>query len=254
MRIATWNLLHGLGIPDGKYDRDRLVANAQLFPEMDLVALQEVDHGQPRTLGDFQVDVVGEAMNLPHRTFAPALYGTPGENWQSQHSAELPQFGVAVLSKQAPLAIHHFNMKGAPFGAPLFIPNSGFIYIKDEPRVAVAMEFEEFVFASTHLSFIPGFNVAQLHHLSSWLKSFGKPAMIAGDLNLPPALLRRSTKWKSLVAAKTYPRWGARTQLDYLLVVEPAKWGDVKQLTPPSLTISDHHPLLLECGTARSES
>ena len=251
MRIASWNVLHGLGIPDGKYDRDRFIANAKLFPEMDLVALQEVDHGQPRTLGDLQIDLVGEAMNLPHRTFAPALFGTPGESWQSHHAEELPQFGVAVLSKQAPVAIHHFAMKGAPFGAPLFIPNSGFIYIKDEPRVAVAMEFEEFVFASTHLSFIPGFNVSQLHHLTRWLKEIGKPAILAGDLNLPPALLRRSTRWKSLANTKTYPRWGARTQLDYLLVSEPTQWAGVAQIVPPSLTVSDHLPLILECGIAR---
>ncbi|MTB25374.1 MAG: hypothetical protein F2922_05630, partial [Actinobacteria bacterium] len=77
MRIASWNLLHGLGIPDGKYDHDRLIANAQLFSEMDLVALQEVDHGQPRTQFDHQTELICEAMNLPYHAFSPALFGTP---------------------------------------------------------------------------------------------------------------------------------------------------------------------------------
>ena len=248
MRIATWNLLHGLGIPDGKYDHDRLIANAQLFSEMDLVALQEVDCGQPRTQLDHQAEIVGEAMSLPYRAFSPALFGTPGEKWQSAHHPDLPQFGVALLSRRAPLAIHHFTMKGAPFGAPLFIPNSGFIYIKDEPRAAVAMEFENFVIASTHLSFVPGYNVAQLRKLTKWLKQFGKPAMIAGDLNLPPSLIKKSTRWKSLAQLKTYPKWGPRTQLDYLLVEDPSMWGAITTLPTPSLTISDHLPLLLDCG------
>lgn len=248
MRIASWNLLHGLGIPDGKYDHDRLIANAQLFSEMDLVALQEVDHGQPRTQLDHQAEIVGEAMSLPYHAFSPALFGTPGEKWQSAHHPDLPQFGVALLSRRAPLAIHNFTMKGAPFGAPLFIPNSGFIYIKDEPRAAVAMEFENFIIASTHLSFIPGYNVAQLHKLTKWLKQFGKPAMIAGDLNLPPSLIQKSTRWKSLAQLKTYPRWGPRTQLDYLLVEDPSMWGAITTLPTPSLTISDHLPLLLDCG------
>ena len=139
-------------------------------------------------------------------------------------------------------------MKGAPFGAPLFIPNSGFIYIKDEPRAAVAMEFENFVIASTHLSFVPGYNVAQLRKLTKWLKQFGKPAMIAGDLNLPPSLIKKSTRWKSLAQLKTYPKWGPRTQLDYLLVEDPSMWGAITTLPTPSLTISDHLPLLLDCG------
>ena len=250
MRIASWNVLHGLGIPDGRYDQARLIANAAIFKDMDVVALQEVDLGQPRTQLDDQAELIGEAMGLPYRAFSPALFGTPGEKWQSAPHEDLAQFGVALLSRRAPLAIHHMNMSGAPFGAPLFIPNSGFIYIKDEPRAAVAMEFENFVIASTHLSFIPGFNIAQLHKVCKWLRQFDKPAMIAGDLNLPPAILHKSTRWTSLTRSKTYPKWGPRTQLDYFLVDEPSAWGTINELPAPSLTISDHLPLLLDCGIA----
>ncbi|NBP91047.1 MAG: hypothetical protein EBU43_01655 [Actinobacteria bacterium] len=83
MRIASWNVLHGLGIPDGRYDQARLIANAAIFKDMDLVALQEVDLGQPRTQLDDQAELIGEAMGLPYRAFSPALFGTPGEKWQS---------------------------------------------------------------------------------------------------------------------------------------------------------------------------
>ena len=72
--------------------------------------------------------------------------------------------------------------------------------------------------------------------------------MIAGDLNLPPALIQKSTRWKSLAQLKNYPKWGPRTQLDYLLVEDPSMWGAITTLPTPSLTISDHLPLLLDCG------
>ena len=49
MRLATFNILHGRGMGDGVVDLDRLAAAVRSL-DADILALQEVDRDQPRSL------------------------------------------------------------------------------------------------------------------------------------------------------------------------------------------------------------
>ena len=50
MRIATFNILHGRSPDDDRVDVDRLAAAVRDL-DADVLALQEVDRDQPRSLG-----------------------------------------------------------------------------------------------------------------------------------------------------------------------------------------------------------
>jgi endonuclease/exonuclease/phosphatase family metal-dependent hydrolase len=74
-----------------------------------------------------------------------------------------------------------------------------------------------FTVVATHLSFVPGFNVRQLRAIVRGLGALPRPAFLLGDLNLPGGLPARASGWTSLVAARTYPSFGPRVQLDHVL-------------------------------------
>lgn len=103
VRVATFNMLHGLALrqreaadtPDdadpeqgharvwSPVDNDPvpLAATAQALAELgpiDVMALQEVDRHQPRSGGVDQVAVIAEAIGARVWRFAAALHGTPG--------------------------------------------------------------------------------------------------------------------------------------------------------------------------------
>jgi endonuclease/exonuclease/phosphatase family metal-dependent hydrolase len=75
VRLATYNLLHGLSLHSGRVD---LPAVAELIARLgaDLVAVQEVDRCQERSGGTDQVAVLAERLGM-EAVFAPALLGSP---------------------------------------------------------------------------------------------------------------------------------------------------------------------------------
>ena len=130
-----------------------------------------------------------------------------------------------------------------------------FIYVKDEPRVAIAAVLENgWVVINTHLSFVPGFNLAQLQKIKRWAQKLGEEnncrAMIIGDLNLPKNLPVIASDWISLVQQNTYPSWGAKIQFDYILAqgLQPGEYHPLSdsQLSISRLGMSDHLPLAVE--------
>lgn len=95
VRLATYNLLHGMtvlgGVPQpARDDAGRVVGpplvegdgplrDAIAMLGADVIGLQEVDVDQPRSAGTHQVRSVAEAMGTDHWHFAPSVSGTPGE-------------------------------------------------------------------------------------------------------------------------------------------------------------------------------
>jgi endonuclease/exonuclease/phosphatase family metal-dependent hydrolase len=132
-------------------------------------------------------------------------------------------------------------------GLPLPVAsNKGarFVYVKDEPRVALIAELENgFTVAVTHLSFVPFVNYFQLRKLQRVLKKMPGIKLIIGDLNLGWNIPGRLTSWKSLHTTKTYPSWKPAIQFDYIL-------GETNlaatPLTHPKIGVSDHTSIGVE--------
>ncbi|WP_454850273.1 endonuclease/exonuclease/phosphatase family protein [Promicromonospora soli] len=102
MRLATFNIQHGLG-PDGRVDNNRL-ADAVAALDADVVGLQEVDLRQARSGGVDQARLCAEAMGAVDHRFRPALAGPfryPGvrRRARSTERPEAPGYGIALLSR-----------------------------------------------------------------------------------------------------------------------------------------------------------
>ncbi len=278
MKVTSWNLLHGQLLslpgqsganPSSPDQRELLLAAAGLLA-VDLVGLQEVDKNQPRSGSHSQVEAIATAMGARDWAYARTVIGTPGEQWralakdepriESNHSPAFdssPSYGIGLISKIPVRSWHHLELGKSRIGLPLAFPSEKgvrLIYVKDEPRIAIAAELANgFTVAVTHLSFVPLVNIYQLWKVQRWLSKLPGKKILIGDLNLPFNIPTRVSKWKSLNTKLTYPAWGAKIQFDYLLSdsisnsqIRALELGAPQSKSGEKLNLSDHLPISVE--------
>ena len=232
-----------------------------------VLAVQEVDHFLPRSNSVNQIQEIAKAMKAVDWAFAPAITGTPGEKWRalndsdesiitSANKSHTGGYGIAFASTIPVTAYERIELGRSLVGMPLLVPGGEdgrgkpkFIYVQDEPRVALVAHLENgWSIISTHLSFVPGLNVAQLKKLKRWAEKSaaqtGNRVVIMGDLNLPKGLPVLGSKWNSLATQNTYPSWGAKIQFDYILTKDSVK--KLKVIETTATGISDHLPITVE--------
>ena len=255
MRLATFNLLNGTSLATGRVSTDLLAQSVQTL-RPDVLGLQEVDRGQPRSQGADLTRSVAAAMGVedePDRwRFAPALIGTPGGVWRAAVDDDRDEtaaaYGVGLVSRWPVRSWHVTRLAAARVRSPVLLPGTKrVIWIRDEPRVGLAAVVETplgpVTVATTHLSFVPGWNGAQLRTLTAALGQLPSPRVLLGDLNMPPPLPALLTRWRALARTPTYPAWRPRVQLDHVLAS-----GDlppVSSVETPELPVSDHRALLV---------
>jgi endonuclease/exonuclease/phosphatase family metal-dependent hydrolase len=227
MRVISWNLLHGQVIPPvGEQDwRQSLITSATDIAshfKPDFISLQEVDYLQPRSGNINQTKLIAESMGLKYWYYLPALLGTPGSSWQKVKNLESgiisqdsnnpelkTSYGIGFATSTPVKKIYTKALGRSILGMPLLIPKDNgkgarFIYVKDEPRVAIIAELENgLTIATTHLSFVPFVNVFQLNRLISSLKKLPGLPVIVGDLNLPANIPSKVSRFKSLISQPT---------------------------------------------------
>jgi endonuclease/exonuclease/phosphatase family metal-dependent hydrolase len=258
-----------MAIPPGR--TDVTLTSAVQTLGSDVYGFQEVDHFLPRSGTRPQIRDIAESVNAQYWAMGPSVIGTPGESWRKKrdHEPEIITqitshadlmhecYGIGIVSKIPVMSWHRLNLGNSPVGLPLVVPGDEtgkgkprFIYVKDEPRLALAAVLENgWTVINTHLSFVPILNLIQLKRVKKWAldlaRKTGTRAVIMGDLNLPKNLPIAFSSWKSLVTANTYPSWGAKIQFDYFLANDLPQVG--YQGVPISSTgISDHLPLSVE--------
>ena len=247
LRVTSWNLLNGRSLVDGNATRQTLESALYRFLEEftpDILAIQEVDDLQPRSEGIHQTKVIAGLMGSEHWHYQPTLFGTPGGEWSTSAHEESPTYGIALISRIEVRRFHIKELGTAPFGAPLAFPTEKGMrirYVPDEPRVVVAAELVDgTIVASTHLSFVPGFNIKQLRAADRWLRTLGERVILMGDFNLPWGLAEKVSSLRSLTATKSYPSWSPKVQFDYIL----ASAGiEGREIIHGQAMISDHRPI-----------
>jgi endonuclease/exonuclease/phosphatase family metal-dependent hydrolase len=253
VRLATFNLLHGRSLSDGTVHADRIhAAIADL--DADVLGLQEVDRAQPRSgLLDLTA-LAADALGATTHRFAAAVVGTPGQAWEPWHSgADIghPQYGIALVSRFPVQRWQITELPAAPVRSPVYVPDGGLLLLRDEPRVLLAAVLDTpdgpLTVATTHLSFVPGWNVRQLRAAVRALRGLPGPRVLLGDLNMPAGPVRAFTGWRPLARAATFPSPSPKTQLDHVLA-DPrgaAALGRVVQVRTPPVAVSDHRPLVV---------
>ena len=272
MRVISWNLLHGQKIPPTNsqdWQAEVVSAAKKVADELqpNFIALQEVDYFQSRSDLTNQTKLVAQSMQLKYWAYLPTLIGTPGEKWRSVKDLKnsiitessidknpKASYGIALATNWPIKKLYVKKLGRSIIGMPLLIPKDNgkgvrFIYVKDEPRVALIAELENgYTIATTHLSFVPGVNVFQLNKLSSYLKKLPGLALLTGDLNLPANLPSKLSGFKSLISQATYPSWKPKIQFDYIMLrkSELKSVSSIKPIKSTATGISDHTPIGVE--------
>lgn len=266
MRVISWNLLHGQVIPPlaEKDWQQNLISSAKDVAkhfQPDFISLQEVDYLQPRSGNINQTKLIAESMGLKYWYYLPALLGTPGSRWQKVKNLEPgiisqntnnpspnTSYGIGFATSVPIKKIYTKALGRSIIGMPLLIPKDNgkgarFIYVKDEPRVALIAELENgLTIATTHLSFVPFVNVFQLNRLIIALKKLSGVPVLVGDLNLPANIPSKLSSFKSVISQSTYPSWKPKIQFDYIMVANNQEVQAIP-LSTIKPDISDHVPI-----------
>ena len=184
------------------------------------------------------------------------MRGTPGSDvpWtpstDGDEETNQPTYGVGLVSRLPVQSWHVRRFGPAPVGMPLMVHGSrGLTHVRDEPRVGVAAVLDgrsgPLTVVAAHLSFMPGWNVAQLRTLARWARGFPGPRLLIGDFNLPGALPRVTTRWAQLARAATYPSWRPRVQFDHVLG-DGIDTSAVRDVQVMRLGVSDHCALAVD--------
>jgi len=232
LRIGTLNLASGRDGGGRSVDAAALRA-AVAGVDVDVLALQEVDVGQPRSHGVDQPAEVAAGLGATNWRFAAAVAGTPDpfRSWTPVDPPVLrgpdeaptgPHYGIALLSR---LPVRRWSV--LPLGAgrarlPLQAPDprtgrNRVWWFPDEPRLAIAAELGHCTVVATHLSFAPHTALRQLVRLRRWCAGLPGPVVLAGDLNLIGPVPARVFGAARLVNEASYPASEPRVQFDHVL-------------------------------------
>ena len=257
VRVATFNILNGRSPTDDQVDVDRF-ADAIDSLDADVLALQEVDRNQARSGHADLTAVAADAMGAAEHRFAAALAGTPGAAWVAADGREQPDaaaYGIALLSRYPVLEWDMVRLPAVPVRLPMVFAGSRRpVWVRDEPRVAVAATVESpagpVTVVNTHLSFIRWWNARQLRRLVAALDSSvdaARPLVLMGDLNMGPERAGGLTRMQALAAAPTFPVDQPREQLDHVLGRGPVAATSARSVVLP---LSDHRALLADLTIA----
>lgn len=222
MRVVTYNIRHA-----SLKGLDAIVEVLRPL-DADLIALQEVDRGVPRSGHVDQATVLAQALGL-RGTFAPAM-GLQGG-----------QYGVALLSRH-PIASTRIH----PLPSPL------------EPRVALEATVERpggpWQIAVTHLGLQPTERFGQVRRLLRAVPATPR-SLLMGDLNegrTEPAFAILTTRWVDCLGEAgpiplvTYPAEHPAIGIDHVLR-SPDLPPAVRARTL-STQASDHLPVVVDMG------
>lgn len=265
MRLTSWNYLHGqLLDPTERTLRPLEAALSDIAP--DLIALQEIDFKLARTGGVNQSGEIASLLGARWWAFAPTVIGTPGEKWRKLAKDEPSiitaeniesgegSYGISIVSTIEVKEWLRLHLGKSFIGMPLAIAGEGGklrpIYVRDEPRVALAAVLVNgWTVINTHLSFVPLFNIYQLRKLSRWAKTIEKmystQVILTGDFNLPWGLPTKVTRWARATHSLTYPSWDPKVSFDYILLRDE-NIAQAREVDVAKLPISDHRPLTIE--------
>lgn len=221
LRIMTYNIQHGAG-SDDKVNLDRQAAVIEAA-QPDIVGLQEVDSCVKRSGYIDEAAILAGKLGM-YATFGPSIPLTGGK------------YGVAILSKEQPLSVRNIPLPGS------------------EKRTLLVCEFQEYVFACTHLALEEENRLTSLDIIMEEVVRWEKPFFICGDWNDEPSsklitTMKRKFHFLNNLTANaanyTFPASSPKKIIDYIAtyghVVKSIKSRQV--INEPNA--SDHRPVLV---------
>ena len=221
LRMMNYNVRNGIGL-DGVTNYQRIadvINNAQ----PDVVALQELDSVTNRSA---KVDVLRRLANetLMYPIYSGAIDYDGGK------------YGLGILSKVKPLRTGSFALPG-----------------REEVRTFLWVEFDRYIYCSTHFSLTEADRIKSLEIIQAWVESQQKPIFLAGDLNAEPQsavmqLVAEHGKLLTNPKQNTYPANKPACCIDYIIgnKADESRYTVVGARVIPEAVASDHRPLLVD--------
>lgn len=232
--VVTYNVHKCIGGVDRRYRPARVCETIGHF-NPDLVLLQEVDHGARRTNGDRQVDVLGEALGMRHRSWFPNHFLRGGGSYGN---AILSRFPITE-TRNLDLTIHGRKVRSV---------------LHARLRVTRGRRSRTLHAFNLHLGLLERDRKAQLERFLGAHPFAGlharTPILVAGDLNdvwgsLGPELLAPAGFRGPARRMATFPAYAPMRALDGLYVRGDLELGSV---APGRIAVarvaSDHLPLV----------
>lgn len=216
LRVASYNIQHGVGM-DQKLDYKR-IADVLENINPDVVAVQEVDSMTHRTNNTYSLGEIADHMRY-YASFSPAISFDGGK------------YGIGILSRKRPIRIEQHALPG-----------------REEARTLLVAEFDDYVFAATHLSLTEADLMASASIIENIAKKCSKPFIIAGDLNaLPDSPFIKQLEKNFHICnnkGKSWPADNPRECLDYIAVYK--SYGDVRRPGPAEKGWEQYRPYVGE--------
>lgn len=222
LRMMTYNIRHGAG-QDNVVDLDRQATLIQKGSP-DVIGLQEVDSCVKRSGYIPEAALLAEKLRM-HSTFGGAIPLTGGK------------YGVAILSKEVPLAVHHLPLPG------------------EEKRTLLVCEFQDYVFATTHLDLNDSCRQASLPIILEEANRHDKPFFICGDWNDKPTdpFIKEMKKQGFLILNNitesannyTFPARNPNCIIDYIASYGKRYKSIMSRNVIADTQASDHRPVLV---------
>ncbi len=225
LKIMTYNVRNSKGM-DNVMDCRRAAAVIRTQAP-DIVAVQELDSMTRRSGGKYILGEIADYAGMNAEYF-PAIEFDGGK------------YGIGILSKEKPLAVKGYPLPG-----------------REEERALLVAEFEEYVFACTHLSLTGADRMASLETIGKIAKNCSKPFYLAGDLNDIPGsqfikALQENFRILNKLESKTFPAPDPDRTLDYIAVWKGTapKLDVVTKEVIDEPVASDHRPVSVLLRTA----
>lgn len=230
LRVASFNILHGvLADGSGRIDLDALARSARGL-DADVLALQEVDVGVPRSGRIDQASFVADALGME------VVFG------KAARVGGIGKYGNALLAR-GPIA--DVGVVALPRAARRNEPRSALV-------ATVALEGVAVTVVATHLSIHRPEVHDQLVAVLDVAGSRPGPRLLIGDCNLGAEEVEPAATARGLVladpTAPTFPRVRPRARIDHVLVDHHLEVTSVEAVATES---SDHCALVVEVALRR---
>ena len=226
LKLMSYNIRNAKGMDNVR--NVQRIANVINNEAPDVVAVQELDSMTTRSNQTYVLAEVAERTQM-HASYAPAISFQGGK------------YGIGILSKEQPLNIQTFPLPG-----------------REEERMLMVAEFQEYFFACTHLSLTEEDRLASLDIIKQSVSTSQKPFFLAGDLNDKPEsefikALQQDFQILTNVKQATFPAPGPKETIDYI-----AAWkGNTDNFANLSAQVveeplaSDHRPITVTLRMAK---
>lgn len=225
LKLMTYNIRNAKGM-DGVCNFQR-IANVISNEAPDVVAIQELDSMTTRSGQKFVLNEIAERTQM-HASYAPAISFQGGK------------YGIGILSRKKPLDIHSYPLPG-----------------REEARMLMVAEFEDYFFACTHLSLTEEDRLASLDIIKKSVGKSDKPYFLAGDLNDKPdskfiKALQQDFQVLTNLKKPTYPAPEPTETIDYIAAWKHRSnnFANLSAQVHEEPLASDHRPLTVQLRTA----